>query len=212
VSDLYFIVDDEARAVKIGKSDNPAGRLAHFQTGSARRLRLALAVKEAGELESWLHQVFGANRLDGEWFKNAGWISCLLEARIRYFAEGDGPLRKVDFLRCMAVGMLESLMPGSEPGDTASWDRGAWEDAIAWRQLVAVDFAVAGEMLSDLAHRAVGERLPFPKIVTCAEGDVHSDRLARSEESLREICPPAFAPLLGLTDLPTRVLTETVAQ
>ncbi len=63
----YFILDEWNRAVKIGRSVNPAHRLKQLQTGHASILRLLHVVD--GNHEKALHARWRHLRISGEWFK-----------------------------------------------------------------------------------------------------------------------------------------------
>lgn len=74
---VYFILDANSNAIKIGWAKDVNKRMRTFQTSSPARLRLLKSVKVKGavaaqELERSLHQRFHANRLIGEWFKAEG--------------------------------------------------------------------------------------------------------------------------------------------
>lgn len=60
----YFISD--GTHVKIGKSENPQRRLASLQTAHAKPLYLLMTI--VGDHEADYQQVFGCDRLEGEWF------------------------------------------------------------------------------------------------------------------------------------------------
>lgn len=71
-SHVYFISDEQG-AVKIGISHEPGERLAQLQTGHPESLALLHSVSyrtsaEARAAETNLHTVFGAQRMNGEWF------------------------------------------------------------------------------------------------------------------------------------------------
>lgn len=66
---VYFIVDWQRSAVKIGVSAKPEQRLREVQTGNPHPLDLALIVPGGYALERRLHQQYAPIRLSGEWFK-----------------------------------------------------------------------------------------------------------------------------------------------
>lgn len=66
---VYFIVDWQRSAVKIGVSAKPDQRLREVQTGNPHPLELALIVPGGYALERRLHQQYAPIRLRGEWFK-----------------------------------------------------------------------------------------------------------------------------------------------
>jgi hypothetical protein len=71
---VYFILNEDSNAIKIGRAKNLARRMMSLQTSSPAKLRLiksvqVAAAKEAQELERALHQQFREIRLAGEWFK-----------------------------------------------------------------------------------------------------------------------------------------------
>ena len=67
---VYFIVDQEAMAVKIGVADSPEDRLQELQHGNPHRLRLARVISGGGyRLEGELHRRFAKYALTTEWFR-----------------------------------------------------------------------------------------------------------------------------------------------
>src|SRR5262245_4249723 len=68
---LYFVLNHRSKAVKIGHSDDPAGRLDTLQTASPDRLKL-LGVCPGSKLEeAQLHARFAHLHIRGEWFRAA---------------------------------------------------------------------------------------------------------------------------------------------
>lgn len=71
---IYFILNEDSNAIKIGRAKDLAKRMNALQTSSPVKLRLIKSVqvegvKEAHELEQLLHRQFNEIRLAGEWFK-----------------------------------------------------------------------------------------------------------------------------------------------
>ena len=71
---VYFILNEDSNAIKIGRAKDLAKRMKALQTSSPAILRLIKSVqvegsKEAHELEQSLHRQFSETRLAGEWFK-----------------------------------------------------------------------------------------------------------------------------------------------
>lgn len=71
---IYFILNEDSHAIKIGRAKDLAKRLNTLQTSSPAKLRLIKSVqvegsKAAHELEQSLHKQFSEIRLAGEWFK-----------------------------------------------------------------------------------------------------------------------------------------------
>lgn len=71
---IYFILNEDSRAIKIGRAKDLVNRMKALQTSSPAQLKLIKAVqvtglKEAQLLEQSLHRQFGEIRLAGEWFK-----------------------------------------------------------------------------------------------------------------------------------------------
>lgn len=64
---VYFISDNNGN-VKIGVSNEPAGRLKTLQTGNGARLNLLTCIRGGGWKESQLHKRFAEDRINGEWF------------------------------------------------------------------------------------------------------------------------------------------------
>lgn len=67
---IYFIRDTGSRAVKIGVSADPKGRLKALQTASPTTLELTSwrEYENATAVERYLHRTFAHLRCNGEWF------------------------------------------------------------------------------------------------------------------------------------------------
>ena len=63
----YFIYNEEAGTVKIGRGVDPIRRLANLQTGSTSKLKLLAVINE--DCEAILHRRFAHLRTTGEWFE-----------------------------------------------------------------------------------------------------------------------------------------------
>lgn len=71
---IYFILNCDSEAVKIGIAKNVKQRIASLQTSSPSELKLlgkiqAESVSKARELEQSLHKTFDKYRVRGEWFE-----------------------------------------------------------------------------------------------------------------------------------------------
>ncbi len=71
---VYFILNQDSNAIKIGKAKDLVKRMKSLQTSSPVKLKLIESVQveggeEAQQLEQSLHQQFREIRLAGEWFK-----------------------------------------------------------------------------------------------------------------------------------------------
>ena len=67
---IYFIVDDDSKAVKIGVADFPEFRLQDLQVGNPHKLRLAKVIQNGShKLEQELHRLFSDYVLGGEWYR-----------------------------------------------------------------------------------------------------------------------------------------------
>ncbi len=71
---VYFILNEDSSAIKIGKAKDISSRIKSLQTSSPAKLRLIKSIqvesnKKAQELEKLLHKQFQEIRLGGEWFK-----------------------------------------------------------------------------------------------------------------------------------------------
>ena len=71
---IYFILNEDSNAVKIGYAKNLEKRMKALQTASPAELKLIKLVQvenheRAQDLELSLHKQFDAFRLSGEWFK-----------------------------------------------------------------------------------------------------------------------------------------------
>ncbi len=71
-TDYVYLIQMGRRLIfKIGKSNDPKGRLASLQTASPYKLKIVHLFKadNASAAEESLHRYFHENRLEGEWFK-----------------------------------------------------------------------------------------------------------------------------------------------
>ncbi|MBE9202056.1 MULTISPECIES: GIY-YIG nuclease family protein [unclassified Nodularia (in: cyanobacteria)] len=71
---VYFILNEDSNAIKIGRAKNLEQRMKSLQTSSPTQLKLIKSVQvegveQAQDLEQSLHQQFQAIRLVGEWFQ-----------------------------------------------------------------------------------------------------------------------------------------------
>ncbi|MCY7277424.1 MAG: GIY-YIG nuclease family protein [Phormidesmis sp. CAN_BIN44] len=71
---VYFILNEDSKAIKIGLAKDSTKRLKALQTSSPAKLKIIKTVqvdglKAAQELEQSLHKQFSEIRLAGEWFK-----------------------------------------------------------------------------------------------------------------------------------------------
>lgn len=71
---VYFILNSDSQAIKIGRAKDLAKRMKALQTSSPAKLTLVKSIqvdgaKAAHELERSLHQKFWEIRVAGEWFK-----------------------------------------------------------------------------------------------------------------------------------------------
>jgi hypothetical protein len=85
IGNIYFIQNTVTGNVKIGKSINPEQRLVNMQSGSDCPLRLlfSIPVHDMATEEKLLHEKFAAYRLNGEWFRYEGEVSCYLHDLIQ---------------------------------------------------------------------------------------------------------------------------------
>lgn len=75
---IYFILDVENVAVKIGISSNVKSRLNQLQTGTINTLELLHCYLGDEEEEKRLHRFFSKNHLRGEWFSFGPEISSFI--------------------------------------------------------------------------------------------------------------------------------------
>jgi Meiotically up-regulated gene 113 len=71
---IYFLLNEDSNAIKIGRARDLGKRMKALQTSSPARLKLIRSIqvnsgKEAEALEKSLHLQFKSIRLAGEWFK-----------------------------------------------------------------------------------------------------------------------------------------------
>ncbi|GAI98866.1 unnamed protein product, partial [marine sediment metagenome] len=78
---VYFILDKESEAVKIGVADSPEARLNSLQAATPHKLTL-IKVIEGGslKLEKELHQMFAESSLNNEWFRITPKLQSYLES------------------------------------------------------------------------------------------------------------------------------------
>lgn len=67
-SDLYFILNPSLGIIKIGIAADVKSRLSGLECSCGVPLEVLRVVKGGAELETPLHDIFGASRLMGEWF------------------------------------------------------------------------------------------------------------------------------------------------
>lgn len=68
-TNIYFLLDKSANAVKIGRSKNPTMRKEQLQTGNASKLKLLYVIENVQEnMEKHIHGVCQRYHVQGEWF------------------------------------------------------------------------------------------------------------------------------------------------
>ena len=81
---VYFLRPVGARGpIKIGCSCEPEKRVRGVEIWSPLKLEIAAFVPGGHREESILHQMFGADRLHGEWFSNSNQLSSVIEFCVR---------------------------------------------------------------------------------------------------------------------------------
>jgi hypothetical protein len=68
IPEVYFVIDENMKRLKVGTSVNPKKRLRSIQTGNADRLVIYGTVQGDRHFEKQLHNEFAQHRLNGEWF------------------------------------------------------------------------------------------------------------------------------------------------
>ncbi len=66
---VYFILNHDYNAVKIGFSDNPKKRFDQLKTGVAGRLELVTAIPGDRDDERAWHKKYEKSHINGEWFR-----------------------------------------------------------------------------------------------------------------------------------------------
>lgn len=79
---IYFIQQGDAGPIKIGWSKNVRSRLAGLQTANPYPLRLLLVLDGEERDERRLHDWFGTERLNGEWFKSDGEVAAFIASKL----------------------------------------------------------------------------------------------------------------------------------
>jgi hypothetical protein len=80
---IYFIVDEQAEAVKIGYTRTaPKMRLSACQIGNPHELHLAAVIPGSWADEQALHQVLRTCHLRGEWFRLCGPVEQMIRAAV----------------------------------------------------------------------------------------------------------------------------------
>lgn len=93
-SAVYFIGSyhwktAELEAIKIGKANDPEGRLKAFQTGTPHTLKLMYSMlftseKLALEIEKHIQDRYAAFRIHGDWFEATEALLYQIETRFRF--------------------------------------------------------------------------------------------------------------------------------
>ena len=76
---IYFILDPDQNAVKIGKTDRPLGRLAELRHEHGSQLFPLLWLVMPSSFEAHLHERFAVDHLHGEWFRYSPSIQDFLD-------------------------------------------------------------------------------------------------------------------------------------
>jgi hypothetical protein len=76
---VYFITCREAKAVKIGHSVDPYGRLPEIQLGCPLPLKVEAIVAGGASEEKRYHGWFAAERIHGEWFRLTEMIETIIK-------------------------------------------------------------------------------------------------------------------------------------
>lgn len=72
MTNIYFLLDESSKAVKIGRSNNPEVRMDSLQVGNANNLKLVYLIKDiAPSMEKHIHGVCRRYHIKGEWFRDA---------------------------------------------------------------------------------------------------------------------------------------------
>lgn len=102
---VYLIRAGRRKLYKIGKTNDPQGRLTSLQTASPDKLKLVHIFKadNASAAEEGLHATLQNNRMQGEWFKlsdkQQSSISNVIEYKNDRFVTKDGNLNASDLLQ-----------------------------------------------------------------------------------------------------------------
>lgn len=90
---LYAIVNESAKAVKIGKAVDPDKRLRLLQTGNHSPLTLRRVWRDCGKYERDVHRYFWHSHKRGEWFAMNECMALFVETAdtgfIRWIRERD---------------------------------------------------------------------------------------------------------------------------
>lgn len=78
-TNIYFILCSATGSIKIGRADNVQKRLSTLQISSPAALRLLGSVRAHLTFENFLHSLFAAHRIRGEWFSPADGILDVIE-------------------------------------------------------------------------------------------------------------------------------------
>lgn len=71
---VYFVQGEHGGPIKVGYTSSASidRRLAQMQTGSPARLRAVLTIEGDTRAEAWLHRLFAADWIHGEWYQPSG--------------------------------------------------------------------------------------------------------------------------------------------
>jgi hypothetical protein len=89
---VYFLQAFGRGPIKIGYSTNPRRRFSALRTASPEPLDLVATMPGDRNLELRLHEMFGSDRLHGEWFKDSLALCTLIEVLIA--PDLDNPLHR----------------------------------------------------------------------------------------------------------------------
>jgi hypothetical protein len=144
---VYFIRNPASHAIKVGRSADPARRLAQLQTASPARLELMGSIPGDEDEEKRIHALFEFQheRLNGEWFRETdalvAHIASLLSSQhglLAFFLREKVIEPHLCYLTSAAVGFAVSIFwCGILPRDTRyqvmRWDESPGRGLAFWQ-------------------------------------------------------------------------------
>jgi hypothetical protein len=87
---VYFAISEEGQKIKIGKSANPAARIAALRCSSPVDIRLIGAIPGNMAIEKLIHAHFANERSQGEWFRSTERLIGFIEQALHDHGATDG--------------------------------------------------------------------------------------------------------------------------
>lgn len=116
-SNVYFILEEEKKYIKIGKANDVVDRLKSLQTGNPNKLELINVIRcktpeQAFLIESEIHRILSEYRKNGEWFNYNKKVNEVIELYDNNDAEGiyGHSLKKRESLKVVGLWGEETII------------------------------------------------------------------------------------------------------